>query len=59
METLNDICRICLKQDETVVNDVEDWLEVVEGISQIKVRMLTILKNFASHFRLYFLDKCK
>lgn len=39
VETLNDICRICLKQDETVVNNMDDWVEIVEVISQIKVRI--------------------
>lgn len=39
METLNDICRICLKQDETVVNSIEEWVEIIEVISQIDVRI--------------------
>lgn len=41
VETLNDICRICLKQNETVINNMEDWLEIVEVISQIKVSLVS------------------
>lgn len=45
METLIDICRICMKQDETLVNNINNWIEIVEIVSQIKVcffRLITI-----------------
>lgn len=46
METLIDICRICMKQDETLVNNINDWIEIVEIISQIKVCYFRFLTNF-------------
>uniref|UniRef100_A0A336KP51 CSON014018 protein n=1 Tax=Culicoides sonorensis TaxID=179676 RepID=A0A336KP51_CULSO len=35
----SDICRICLKEDETVVNCMEEWLEIIEVISQVKMTL--------------------
>lgn len=49
METLNDICRICLKQDETVINSIDEWVEIIEVISQIDVRIESLLHEICSN----------
>lgn len=37
IEILNDMCRICLKQDETVMNSIDDWIEIMQNISHTDV----------------------
>lgn len=56
MEKLNDICRICLKQDETVVNSIDEWVEIIEVISQIDVRIESLFHERCSNVTRSVLD---
>lgn len=37
VELLTDLCRLCLKQDETVCNDIEGVLECISNMFRIQI----------------------
>lgn len=34
---MSQTCRICLRNDSSIVNDVRDYIEIIKDIAQIEV----------------------